>query len=143
MMSLKEGELHELEATAHGSSRRCRFLSDAQDLMREVVKSLTNADLRLKAGLDKMESAAGDADIKAEIEQTKERLMTLSKGLDKMQETHRDYVIGEGIKMDEVRTKAARVTELEQENSELRRQCEQAERRLPWRYFVRNRPRHL
>ena len=102
----------------------------AQDLMREVVKSLTNADLRLKAGLDKMESAAGDADIKAEIEQTKERLMTLSKGLDKMQETHRDYVIGEGIKMDEVRTKAARVTELEQETSELRRQCEQAERRL-------------
>jgi hypothetical protein len=102
----------------------------AQELIQEVVQSLMDNNVQLKAVMNKLESISGGDDVKAEVEKAKKRLDTLSKDLDKMQDTHREYVVEEGSKTDDFRTQAARAAELLQENEALRRQMEQAEKRL-------------
>ena len=84
----------------------------AQELIQEVVQSLMDNNVQLKAVMNKLESISGGDDVKAEVEKAKKRLDTLSKDLDKMQDTHREYVVEEGSKTDDFRTQAARAAEL-------------------------------
>jgi len=101
-----------------------------QELMREVVQSVMDNNVQLKAIVAKFEGAAGDEEVKAEVSKVKKRLDDMVKDLDKMQDTHREFVVEEGSKTDEVRERAARATHLEEQVEFLTRQTEQAERRL-------------
>ena len=46
----------------------------AQDLMQEIVQSVTDHDVQLKTVLTKLEAAAGDATIKEEVVKANKRL---------------------------------------------------------------------
>lgn len=102
----------------------------AQELMQEVVQSVMDHNVQFKAIMTKLEGAPGDEMRQAELAKVKKRLDDMVKDLDKMQESHRVYVIEEGSKTNELRERAARATELEELVESLRRQAEQAERRL-------------
>jgi len=102
----------------------------AQELMREVVQSVMDNNVQLKAIMKKFEGAAGDEELKREVAKANKRLDDMVKDLDKMQDTHREFVVEEGSKADEVRERAARATHLEEQVEFLTRQTEQAERRL-------------
>ena len=102
----------------------------AQVLMQEIVQSVTDHDVQLKSVLTKLEAAAGDAAIREEVAKAKKQLDTMAKDLDRMQDTHREYVVVEGSKADLVRAQAALVTDLQGKVADLTGQLEQAERRL-------------
>lgn len=102
----------------------------AQDLMQEIVQSVTDHDVQLKTVLTKLEAAAGDATIKEEVVKANKRLDAMAKDLDRMQDTHREFVVVEGSKADLLRAKAALVPDLQGKVADLTGQLEQAERRL-------------
>ena len=101
-----------------------------QELMQHIVQSVMDNDVQFKATITKLEGAAGDEDLKAEWGKASKRLDDVVKDLDKAQSMHRAYVADQGSKTDELRAAAARVPELEEQVEFLRRQAEQAERRL-------------
>ena len=102
----------------------------AQDLMLHVVQSVMDNNVQLKGMMAKLEGAAEDEELKAQVVKANKRADDMAKDLDKLQETHREYVIKEGCKADGWRNAAARATELEDQVDSLLRQVEQTERRL-------------
>jgi chromosome segregation ATPase len=102
----------------------------AQELMLEVVQSVMDNTVQLKAMMAKIEGATGDEEMKAQALKANKRVDDMAKNLDALQQTHREYVIKEGSQADEWRTAAARSTELDEQVNSLLRQVEQTERRL-------------
>lgn len=102
----------------------------AQELIQEVVQSVMDNTLQFKTIMTKLEGAAGDEELKAVLVKANKRLDDMAKDLDKIQDSHREYVVEEGSKADDLREKTARNAELEEQVESLRRAAEQAERRL-------------
>ena len=102
----------------------------AQDLLLEIVQSVTDHDVQLKAVLAKLEASTDDETVKAEVAKVNKRLDAMAKDFDRMQDVHREYVVEEGAKTDALRVKAAQVTGLQEKVEYMTGQVEQAERRL-------------